>query len=222
MPAFKPVPFLAPLTYVPKAYELTPPFFILHLLCTSASHLHKKITTPPSFCTFPFSSSSLVTTPPPFRAMAKTRGGRSSSSHPRWRPSSSSQATRQATDKPTELDDLTSPTQATSLASPTVPRYTIRTRPVPLALPYPRPAPRQPPSKWAKTSGHGETSQPQPEVPPQSPPPPSTDYSIPETESHGSTIMRPLFPYALVVGNTDCRNRDFHDENFYDMSAFID
>ena len=32
--------------------------------------------------------------------------------------------------------------------------------------------------------------------------------------------MRPLFPYAPIEGNTDCSNKDFHNEHFYDIPTF--
>ena len=33
-------------------------------------------------------------------------------------------------------------------------------------------------------------------------------------------MMRPLFPCAPIEGNTDCSNKDFHNEHFYDIPTF--
>ena len=78
----------------------------------------------------------------------------------------------------------------------------------------------QPISKQARTTGLGESSQPQPKVPQQSSPPSGIASSIIDIESSDSTIRRPLFPYAPIEGNTDYSSKEFHDENFYDISAF--
>ena len=125
---------------------------------------------------------------------------------------------------PPALVNPTEPTaasQAAAPASPTVHRYDTRIGPVPIDPPHPRPVRRPPPPKRAKTSGPGESSQSQPQVLPQSPPPQGASASTPLSPgSILSAVMRPLFLYAPIEGNTDCSNKDFHNEHFYDISTF--
>ena len=139
-----------------------------------------------------------------------------SSSQPRWRPSSPAQTTS-LLPAPTEP---AVPAPSTALPSPTVPKYTTRAGPVPTHPSYPRPARRQPPSKRVRTSSLGESSLQQPQVPQQPSPPPGAAYAIPKSDSPSSAFRRPLFPCATIERNTDCINREFHDEKFYDIPAF--
>ena len=93
-------------------------------------------------------------------------------------------------------------------------RYHTRVGPRP---PYPvhsRPPWGAPPSKWARTSGPGESSRSKPE-----PSPPPTAQSASPQLSPASRIMRPLFHYDPIPGNVDCRAKDFHGEFYYDIPA---
>ena len=100
--------------------------------------------------------------------MEKIRGGHNPSTRPRARPSSPGQGTQLplvllAPAYPTEP---AAASQAAAPASPTVRRYDTRTGPVPADPPHPRLVRRLPPPKRARTSGLGESSQSQPQVPP--------------------------------------------------------
>ena len=87
--------------------------------------------------------------------------------------------------------------------------------------PHPRPIHSSPPPKRARTSGPRESSKSQPRVPPQSPPPQEASTSIPlSPNSILSAMMRPLFPCPSIEGNTDCNNKDFHNEHFHGLPAF--
>ena len=69
------------------------------------------------------------------------------------------------------------------------------------------------PSKWARTSGPGESSSSRPQ------PSPSTvaeESSSPHL-SLASRIRRPLFTGTPIPGNVDLRARGFHGESFYDV-----
>ena len=122
---------------------------------------------------------------------------------------------------PTDPTDPVATSQAAAPTYPTVGRYDTRTEPVPADPPHPRLVRRPPPPKRVRTSGPGESSQSQPQVPLQSPPPQGASASIPLShDSILSTMMRPLFPCAPIEGNTDYNNKDFHNEHFYDIPAF--
>ena len=54
-------------------------------------------------------------------------------------------------------------------------------------------------------------------MPQQPSPPPGVASTIPETESPSSSIIRPIFPYAPVAGNSYYRSKEFHAENFYNI-----
>ena len=80
---------------------------------------------------------------------------------------------------------------------------------------------KSPPPKRARTSSLEESTQSQSQVPPQSPLPHGASASIPLSPgSILSALMRPIFPCSLIEGNTDCSNKDFHNEHFYDIPAF--
>ena len=58
-------------------------------------------------------------------------------------------------------------------------------------------------------------------MPPQSPPPQGALASTPLSPgSILSVVMRPIFPCALIEGNNNCSNKDFHNEHFYDIPTF--
>ena len=70
------------------------------------------------------------------------------------------------------------------------------------------------PSKWALTSGPGESSTSWPE-----PSPFSAEESSSPYLSLASRIRRPLFIGTPIPRNVDLRTRDFHGESFYDVPA---
>ena len=82
---------------------------------------------------------------------------------------------------------------------------------------HPRPPRRAPLSKRARTSGPGESylSRPDP-----SPHPAARDpaQSSPQL-SPASKIRRPLFSCDAILGNVNCRAKDFHGESYYDILA---
>ena len=96
-------------------------------------------------------------------------------------------------------------------------RYNTRVGPRPPFPVHPRPPPRAPPSKLARTSGPGETSSSRPE-PSQSPTAQSPARSSPQL-SPASRIRRPLFHCDPILENVDCRAKDFHRESYYDIPA---
>ena len=95
-------------------------------------------------------------------------------------------------------------------------RYQTRMGPrAPSPVPQRR-ARRARPSKWARTSGPGESSS--------SRPPPSPVTSAAETTSSqqlspASRIRRPMYVGHPILGNTALQSRDFHQESFYDIPA---
>ena len=100
-------------------------------------------------------------------------------------------------------------------------RYDTRTGPMLGDPPHPRPMRSPPPPKRARTSGLGESSKSQPQVPPQSPPPQEASTSIPlSPNSILSAVMRPLLPRPPIEGITYYNNKDCHNEHFYDIPAF--
>ena len=80
-----------------------------------------------------------------------------------------------------------------------------------------RPPRRAPPSKWARTSGPGESSRSRSE-PPQSPPHPSHDAASPQL-SPASRIRRPIFHCDPIPGNSNCRAKEIHLDFYYDLPA---
>ena len=93
-------------------------------------------------------------------------------------------------------------------------RYQTWVGPRPPSSVHPRPPRRAPPSKWAQTSGPGESSRSRPE-----PSPPPVDQSSSPRLSPYSRITRPMFSYDPIPGNVNCRAKDFHGESYYDMPA---
>ena len=110
-------------------------------------------------------------------------------------------------------------TAGTQAADPPARRYNTRVGPVPPSQSHPRPSPRAPPSKRARTSSPGESSRSRP-VPPQSPPFPDRDAASPQL-SPASMIRRPLFHYNPIPKNSDCRAKEIHYEFYYDLPALI-
>ena len=102
-------------------------------------------------------------------------------------------------------------------AEPPSRRYNTRVGPRPPSPVHPRPPRRAPPSKRARTSGPGESSRSRPE-PSRSPTAQSPAQSSPQL-SPASRIRRPLFHYDSILGNVDCRAKDFHGESYYDILA---
>ena len=99
-------------------------------------------------------------------------------------------------------------------------RYHTWVGPTPPSPPHPRPFRRALPSKRARTSGPGESSNSRPQEP-QSPPHQGPVGAPPLDLSPASIIRRPLFHYNLIPGNVDCSERDLHDEVYYDLSSFF-
>ena len=73
------------------------------------------------------------------------------------------------------------------------------------------------PSKWARTSGPGESSSSRPE---QTPSPTAKETSSPQL-SPASRIRRLLFVGTPIPGNVGLHARDFHGESYYDVPALI-
>ena len=96
-------------------------------------------------------------------------------------------------------------------------RYHTRVGPTPLAPSHPRPARRAPPAKRARISGPGESSSSRSKAPPS---PPYQGVAGAPDLSPGSIIQRPYFPCYPIPGNVSCRDRDYHGELYYDLSAF--
>ena len=93
-------------------------------------------------------------------------------------------------------------------------RYYTRVGPRTPSPVNPRQRRRAPPSKWARTSGPGESSRSRPEPSP----PPVDQGSLPQL-SPASRITRPIFTCNPIPGNVDLRARDFHGAPYYDMSV---
>ena len=91
-------------------------------------------------------------------------------------------------------------------------RYQTRVGHQAPSLVHPRPRKRAPPSKWARTSGPGESSRSWPE-----PSPPPDDQGSSPQLSPASRIRRPMFTCNPIPGNVDLRARDFHGEPYYDI-----
>ena len=93
-------------------------------------------------------------------------------------------------------------------------RYQTRVGPRAPSLVHPRLHRRAPPSKRARTSGPGESSQSRPEPSP----PPADQGSWPQL-SPTLRIRRSMFSYDPIPGNVDLRARDFHMESYYEKPA---
>ena len=100
-------------------------------------------------------------------------------------------------------------------------RYHTRVSTIPPSPPHPRPSWRAPPSKRARTSDPGESSNSKPPEP-QSPPTHGPAGDLPPDLSPVSIIWRPYFHYSPIPGNTDCSERDVHVEIYYDLPAFAE
>ena len=57
-------------------------------------------------------------------------------------------------------------------------------------------------------------------MPQQPSPPPGVASTISEMESLSFSIIRPIFPYATVAGNSYHRSKEFDAENFYNILIF--
>ena len=90
--------------------------------------------------------------------------------------------------------------------------YQTRVGPRAPSLVHPRPCRRAPPSKWAGTSGPGESSQSRPE-----PSPPSAYQSSSPQLSPYKMITRPMFSCDPILGNINLHAKDFHGEPYYDI-----
>ena len=105
-----------------------------------------------------------------------------------------------------------------AVAAPPSRRYHTRVGPVPPSPPHPRPSRRAPPSKRARTSGPGESSNSRPPEP-QSPPTQGPAGDLPPDLSPASIIRRPYFHCNPIPGNAYYSGRDVHDEVHYDLPA---
>ena len=104
-----------------------------------------------------------------------------------------------------------------SSVAPAQRRYHTRVGPTPPAPSHPRPPRRAPPAKRARTSGPGESSSSRSRAPPS---PPYQGVTGAPDLSPGSIIRRPYFPCDPIPGNVSCRDRDYHRELYYDLTAF--
>ena len=154
--------------------------------------------------------------------MAKTRRG--SAFRPRVRRSSppptggSSAAPPAAAVAP--LDAAQGSAVVGSSAVELAPRqYHTRVGPTPPSQPHPRPARRAPPSKRARTSSPGESSNSRPQEP-QSPPHQSPTKAPPFDLFPASIIRWPLFHCNPIPGNADCSERELHARVHYDLPDF--
>ena len=93
-------------------------------------------------------------------------------------------------------------------------RYQTRVGPRAPSLVPQRRRKRARPSKWARTSGPGESSTSRTEPSPS----PAEESSSPHL-SPTSRIRRPLFTGTPIPGNVDLRASDFHGEPFYNVPA---
>ena len=94
-------------------------------------------------------------------------------------------------------------------------RYQTRMGPrAPSPVPQRR-SKRARPSKWARTSGPGESSSSRLETSPST----TAEESSSPHLSPASRIRRPLFIGTPIPGNVGLHARDFHGESFYDVPA---
>ena len=189
---------------------------------------------PPSFPFFPFHFTSHFQflqrpPPPPFfsfsgSSMVKTRGGsafqpRVCRSSPPPAGSSSPAPPAVAVAAPPADPPAASVAASVSAAAPAPRRYHTGVGPTPPSTPHPRPSRRAPSSKKARTSSLGESSSSRPQKP-QSPPHQGHARAPPLDLYPASIIRWPLFHYNPILGNSDCSERDLHDEFYYDFSSF--
>ena len=109
--------------------------------------------------------------------------------------------------------------EGSSYVAPAYRRYHTQVSPTPLAPSHPRPAQRAPPPKRAWTSGPGVSSTSRPRAPPS---PPYQGIAGAPNLSPASIIRRPYFSCSPILGNVDCRGRDFHREVYCDLPAFAE
>ena len=107
--------------------------------------------------------------------------------------------------------------KGSSSVAPAQRRYHTRVRPTPPAPSHPRPARRALPAKRALTSGPGESSSSRSRAPLSQP---YQGVAGAPDLSPGSIIRRPYFPCDPIPGNVSCRDRNYHGELHYDLSAF--
>ena len=91
--------------------------------------------------------------------------------------------------------------------------------PTPRYPPHPMLSKRPLPSKRARTLGPSESSKSRPQKHPSSPPQ-GLISDIPQDESLGSIIRRPILHYGPILGNSDYSGKDMCNEYFYDFPAF--
>ena len=108
--------------------------------------------------------------------------------------------------------------EGSSSMAPAQRRYHTRVGTTPSAPSHPRPARRAPPAKRARTSGPGESSTSRPRAPPS---PPYQGIAGAPDLSLTSIIKRPYFPCDPIPGNVSSRERDFHEEVYYNLPAFF-
>ena len=72
----------------------------------------------------------------------------------------------------------------------------------------------------ARTSGLGESSASRAQEHLSSPTQEGPASDIPQDESPGSIIRRPILHCGPIPGNSDCSSKDLHNEYFYDFLAF--
>ena len=107
--------------------------------------------------------------------------------------------------------------EGSSSVAPAQRRYHTWVRPTPPAPSHPRLAWRASLAKRTQTSGPGESFTSRSRAPPS---PPYQGIARAPDLSLGSIIRRPYFPYDPIPGNVSCRDRYFHGEVYYDLSAF--
>ena len=107
--------------------------------------------------------------------------------------------------------------EGSSSVTPAQRRYHTRVGPTPPVPSHPRPAWRAPQAKRARTLGLGGSSTSRSRAPPS---PPYQGIAGAPNLSPGSIIKRPYFPCDPIPGNVSFRDRDFHEEVYYDLPAF--
>ena len=107
--------------------------------------------------------------------------------------------------------------EGSSSVAPSQRRYHTQVGPTPPAPSHSRPARRAPPAKRAWTSGLGESYTSRSRAPPS---PPYQGIARAPDLSPASIIRQPYFPCDPIPWNVSCRERDFHEEVYYDLLAF--
>ena len=123
--------------------------------------------------------------------------------------------------RPTTAPTATAPAagdaEGSSFVAPAQRRYHTRVGPTPQAPSHPRPSRRAPSAKKAWTLGPGESSSSRSKAPPS---PPYQGVAGALDLSPGSIIWQPYFPYDPIPGNVSYRDKYYHGELYYDLSAF--